>query len=128
MLYKLVFRKFSFKELWLLGKKKPLNFIVNSLVKIFGGSIPCCSDNFNVESIAPLRCGEESIPEFVRQIFQPIQNQLTALVFHSPVFYALWDGFHVNRIYRVEYAAPNGEGFARIHFRQWEKAYPPKAA
>jgi Zn-dependent protease len=53
---------------------------------------------------------------------------LTALGFHSPVCYALWDGFHVNRICRVEYAAPHGEGFARIHFRQWEKAYPPKRA
>ncbi|HZQ46169.1 MAG TPA: site-2 protease family protein, partial [Verrucomicrobiae bacterium] len=92
------------------------------------GSIPCCSDNLNVESIAQLRCSEESIPQSVRDVFQPIQNQLLALGFHSPVFYALWDGFHVNRIYRVEYAAQNGEGFARIHFRQWEKAYPPKKA
>ncbi len=128
MLYKLVFRKFSFKEIWLLGRKKPFNFLVSSLVKILGGSIPCCSDNFNVESIAELRCSEESIPQFVRDVFQPIQNQLVALGFHSPVFYALWDGFTVNRIYRVEYAAPNGEGFARIHFRLWEKAHPPKKA
>lgn len=128
MLYKLVFHKFSFKEIWLLGRKKPFNFLVNSLVKILHGSLPCCTDNFNVESIAELRCGEESIPQFVRDIFQPIQNQLLALGFHSPVFYALWDGFHVNRICRVEYAAPNGEGFARIHFRQWEKAHPPKKA
>ncbi|HZV34509.1 MAG TPA: site-2 protease family protein [Verrucomicrobiae bacterium] len=126
MLYKLVFRKFSFKELWLLTNKKPLTFFVTSVIKVFGGSFPCCSDVFNVESIAPLRCGEEAIPDFVKQVFQPIQAQLTALDFHSPVYYALWDGFHVNRIYRVEYAAPNGEGVARIHFRQWEKAQPPK--
>lgn len=128
MLYKLVFRKFSLKELWFLSKKNPLTFLISSLVKIFGGSIGCCADLPNVESIAQLRCSEESIPQYVRDIFQPIQSQLAALGFHSPVYYGLWDGFHVNRIYRVEYAAQNGEGFARIHYRQWEKAYPPKTA
>ena len=109
-----------------MGKKNPLSFVISSLVKILGGSIPCCTDNFNVESIAELRCSEESIPQFVRDIFQPIQNQLAALGFHSPVYYALWDGYHLNRIYRVEYAAQNGEGMARIHYRQWEKTHPIK--
>jgi Zn-dependent protease len=126
MLYKLVFRKFSFKELWFLGKENPVAFLLNSLVKVFGGKVPCCPDNFNVESMAELRCSEESLPQYVRDAILPWQNQLAALGFHSPVCYALWDAHHVNRIYRIEYASQNGEGFARIHFRQWEKAHPIK--
>lgn len=126
MFYKFNYSKVSFGELWWWAKSNPTRFPISCLCKLLRAKVPCSMDDPNVESLQPFQVVEEALPPFVREAFAPLQAQLVAMGFHSPVYYAISDGFHLTRIYRADYVAPNGEGFGQIHFRLWEKPQPAR--
>ncbi len=124
MFYKIDSRRFSIREFWWCTRS-PL-VLIAWLTKLLHIPIQTSSDDPYVDSLQPFEVPEESLPDDVRQRFQPVAQDLAALGFHTPVYHAMVDGFHMTKIYLATYLHESGSSCGRIHCRIWSRVHPIK--
>ena len=122
MFYKIDSTRLSFREYWW-GCRNP-TVLIAWLVKVLRIRLPCSSDDPNVFELRPFQVPE--LPENVREQFEPLVAELTALGFHSPICHVFNDPSHLTRICWMTFCHSSGRGFARIHHRVWTQPHPPR--
>jgi Zn-dependent protease len=107
------------------GSKNPILLLFVGLRKLLklpdaGGS----TDDPPVESLQPFEVA--SLPEEIREKFEPLAYELTALGFVEPVYHAITDPLNFTTHYWATFRHASGNGFGRIHMRIWTKPHPAR--
>lgn len=124
LFYKIDSRNYTFRE-YSMQSRNPLIIFAGWLTKIFRASLPCSSDDPNVESMAPFEVGWDDLPAEVQARFHPVWEELASLGFHSPIFHAIDSAATFTRYYDACFCHQSGQTCAMIRHRIWTKPHPP---
>jgi Zn-dependent protease len=116
-------REYSWGVPWILW---PLVIPIVVLLKVLRLRLPGSTDDPPVESLREFQVPTDAIPTEVQLKFAPLIAELAQHGFHSLVFHQIVDRRHAANTYWVHLLHRSGQAVARLHYRQWMGATPPK--
>jgi len=97
-------------------------FLIGVVLKLLRVRIPGATDDVPVESLAPFRVPESALSSEVQERILPLENELSELGFHSPVYHVIDDGVHSTQYRFSTLMHESVPAYARIHWRTWKQS------
>ena len=109
--------KVTHREYWV---QSNVFAIIGWVLKWLRIKLPSSSDDPNVDSTLPFVV--TALPDWIMQEFKSHITVLESLGFHSPVFQLIHDPGTQTTLYWATFQHQSGGHFARVHYRQWDRA------